>query len=88
MAKGVDEICGDEICDALALFGGEARAVVIGLGTGEIDLGVRSVEISADDDRLLSFEKLEIGKKGRIPEVLAKWQAREVGFAIGSVDVD
>ena len=72
----------------MTFFGGKTCAVVIGFGASEIDFGVGGVEISTGDDGFLRFEKAKIIKKGGIPEIFAKRQTGEVGFAVGGIDVD
>ena len=54
-AKSVDEAGVDEVGDALALFGGIAGGVFVGLGASEIYSGVGGVEIAAGDDWFVLF---------------------------------
>ena len=38
-----------------------------GFGIGEIELGVRDIQVAAEDHGLLLLELLAVGEEGRIP---------------------
>ena len=74
--------------EAGALFEGKAFFALVGLGIGEIKLGVGNVEIAAENDGLGEFEELAVLEEGRVPVVAAQGDAAEVFFGVGGVDGD
>ena len=50
IAESVNEAGGEEVFDALALFGGEAGVMFVVFGTGEVKRSVGGVKITADDN--------------------------------------
>src|SRR3984893_2917627 len=86
--KGVDEACLHEILESLALFVGETLLAAIRLGVGQIELGMRHIEVAAKNDRLGLFELLAIGEKGRIPVFVSQRQAAKVVLGVRRVNRD
>src|SRR6185437_9509774 len=87
-AEGVDEARIEEVLKALALLVGEALAAAVGLGIGEIELGVRHIQVAAENDRLAPFELAAVGEEGRIPVAEPQLQAAQVILRIGGIDGD
>src|SRR6266511_5650860 len=86
LPERVDETSLHERRESRAFLGGEAVVLHIVLRTGEIDLGVRDVQVAAEDDGLLLFQTLEVGEKIAVPR-LAIRQAREFALRIRDIDV-
>lgn len=88
IAESVNEAGGEEVFDALALFGGEAGVMLVVFGAGEVKRGVGGVKITADDNGFVGVEQLEEAEQGGVPELFAELEAREVALAVGDVNVD
>src|SRR5882672_52412 len=85
-AKGVDETRIHEVLESLTFFIREALLAAIRFGIGQIELGVRDIEVAAKNDRLGLLQLLAIGEEGRIPVFESQRQAAEVVLGIGRVD--
>lgn len=88
MAESVDETGGKEVANTLAFGVGKARIFRIVFGSGKIDWSMSGVEITTNHDWFLFFQKLKMFEEGWIPEIFAEPETREIGFAVGDVDVD
>ena len=87
-SEGVDETGIDEVLEALALLVGEALLAAVGLGVGEIQLGMRDIQVAAEDHGLLLLQQLAVGKEGRVPVLVAQCQPAEVFLGIGGIHRD
>src|ERR1700678_2807746 len=85
-AERIDEARVHEILESGALLVRESLLAAIGLGIGQVELGVRHIQIAAENDRLLLFQLLAIGEKGRIPVFETQRQAAEVILGVWRVD--
>ena len=73
--------------EALTLLDGEAVVADVGLGIGEVQFGVRDVEVAAEDHRLFLFQLLEVGEEIPVP-LLPVGQAGQIALGIGHIDID
>ena len=62
-----EAVLGKQLAEGLALLVGEARVAAIRRRIGEVDLGVRDVEVATDDDWLLLGEAGEVFTEIGIP---------------------
>src|SRR6266545_2640606 len=85
-AKRVEEAGLHERAEAGAFLGREAVVLDVGFGVGEVNLGVRRIEIAAEDYRIFLFQFLEVTEKGAIP-LLAIGEAGEFAFGVGHIGV-
>lgn len=86
----VGKAAGDEAIKPAAFLFGEALFAAIGLGVGQVVLGVGDIQVAAEDHRLgvavfAGFELLAIRQKGRIPG-LAQRNAAEVVLGIRRIN--
>src|SRR6202044_39497 len=87
-AEGIDEAGFDEILETLALLVREALLAPIGLRIRQIVLGVRDVQIAAENDGLLALELAAIGEESRVPVLVAQLQSAEIILGVRGVDRD
>ena len=66
-AKRVEEAGLQEGAKAGAFLGREAVVLQVGLRVGEINFGVRHVEVAAEDHRFSAFELLEVTEEVAVP---------------------
>src|SRR5271165_400857 len=84
--KGIDEAGIHEILESGALLVRETLLAAIGFRVGQIEFGVRDIEVAAKNDRLGFFQLLAIGEKGRIPLFEAQTQAAQIILGVRRVD--
>ncbi len=84
-AEGIDESGVDERLESGTLLVGESLFAAIRLRIRKVELGVRHIEVAAENDRLGLFELLAIGKKRWIPMLEAQRDAAQVVLGIGRV---
>ena len=65
--KGVEEAGFQEGAKAGAFLGRETVVLQVGLRVGEINFGVRHVEVAAEDHRFAAFELLEVTEEVAVP---------------------
>jgi len=82
----IDETGVHEVLKSRALLVGEPLLAAIGLGVGQIELGVRDIEVATENDRLRAFQLPAVREKCRIPVFEAKRQAAQVVLGIRCVD--
>jgi hypothetical protein len=86
-AESIDESGFHERVEASAFFGCEAVIAHVRLGIGEVELGVRHIEITAEDDRLLAIELLEATQEIAVP-LLAVSKPGELAFRVRDINID
>src|SRR5216684_1747175 len=84
--EGVDEPRIHEILESLTFFIREALLAAIRFGVGQIELGMRHIEVAAKNDRLGLLQLLAIGEESRIPVLEAQRQAAEVVLGVRRVN--
>ena len=70
-AEGIDEPGIDEVLKAAAFLGRESFLASIGLRIGQIELGMRDVQIAAENDRLLALQPSAVVQESRVPMLVA-----------------
>src|SRR6266436_5112240 len=75
-AEGVNEAGFDKGAEASSFLGRESVIAFVRLGVGEVQLGVRDVEIAAEDDGLFALQHLEVSQERAVP-LLPVREARE-----------
>ena len=85
-AKSIQEAGFHERSETGALLHGEAVVLHVRFGMREIDLGVRHIQVTAENDGLSPFQFAEEAQENDVP-LLAIGQAAEVALGIGDVDV-
>ena len=72
-AEGVHESRAHERAEAVALLDGETVVADVGLGIREVNLGVRHVEVAAEDHGLFLLQLFQVAQKILVPN-LTVWQ--------------
>src|SRR6185312_16346599 len=85
-AQGIDEACIDVALKARPLLVGEALLAAVGFGIGQIELGVRPIEVAAEDHGLFLLELPHVAQERGIPVLVPQGEAAEVVLGIGRVD--
>lgn len=85
MPESVYKTAGEEFPETISFFIGKTRTLVIGLRVREVDIFVRYIEITANDDRFLDLQTLEVIEKKTVPK-LTVFETLELPFGIGRVD--
>lgn len=85
--KGVNETGFDERAEAGPFLDSETVIAHVGLGIGEIDLGMGDVEVAAKDDGLFAFQFFEVTEEIAVP-FLAVREALEFALGVRDVNVD
>ena len=87
-APGVDETVAYVVGHSLSTLIGESGVASVGVGASEVDFFMGDVEVAAYEDGFLLVQGFEVGEKGFIPDELAVFEATEVIFFVGNIDVD
>ena len=66
-AKGVHEARVDEVLKARTLFVGEPLLAAVRFRVGQVEFGMRYIEVAAENDRLALFQLFAVGQKCRVP---------------------
>ena len=66
-AKSVGKAGGEQFGELAALLVGEARVAAIGLRILQVNLLMRNIQISADNDGLFRVEALQLGAESVLP---------------------
>ena len=86
--EGIDEAGVDERLEFRALFVGEPGVLAVGLRVGQIQFGVRDIEIATDNDRLFLLQLFEVSAEGGFPLLGPVVETREFALGIRGVDID
>src|SRR5437867_562063 len=86
LAERVEETSLHERAEAGAFLWRKTMVLHIGLGMGEVDLGVRHVEVPAKDHRFALFELFEVTEEVAVP-LLAVSKTGELALRVGHIDV-
>src|SRR5690606_25419562 len=77
-AESIHEATLEQMREIGTLLVGEPRVAPVGARVCQVDLGVRDVQVAAEDDRLaLGTQLLEVGQKRRIPFLRPVIEARQ-----------
>ena len=85
MPKGIDQARVDKVLEANPFFAGKSMLPDVRPGVGEIESGVRHVEIPAAHHGFVLLELLELGQQAAIP-ILAVGKATQIAFGVGDID--
>ena len=85
LAEAVGETGLQQLAEALALFGGEAGALLVALGVLQVDLLVCHVEVAAQHHRLLHVELAQVRLEVHVPG-FAVIEAHEASAGVRHID--
>src|SRR6266403_2949407 len=83
--EGVDETGIHQILESPAFFVRETLLAAIRLGVGQIELGMRHIEVAAENDRLGLLQLRAIGEEGGIPMLESQRQTAEIVLGVRRV---
>ncbi len=83
LPEGVDEAGIHEILEPLPLLVGEALLTLVRSRIGQIQLGVRDIQIAAEDDGLATLQLHAVREEGRIPRLMAQGTRLRSSLAFG-----
>ena len=86
LAERVHKTRLDHRAEAGAFFRREAVVLHVGLRIGEVDLGVRHVQVAAPDDGFFPLELFQVGEEVAVP-LLAIGKAGEFALRVGHINI-
>ena len=87
MAEAVGKAGSQQLVQLAALLIAEARRAAVGTGVFQVDILVRNVQISADDDRLFGIQLLQVGAQVVLP-LHTVVDACQLVLGVGDIEVD